>query len=261
MKRIILLMLVIGLGACSNDGDAWKLTDNIGSIPIELRDSVTFSYFLPGTGTFEFKQRFERDIKASDVETHLKILNNDIGKRSQEMEIMVFDGAKFSNEALDFVEDFSITINDTIYTKISSKGGALIDSTNFYVSLFDESGISGKYSGTAKILVEQPQDANGDDQPDKVEGLLNVFGNANADNRLFLLIKESEAIFANISGNFSTEEQLFFGEAVKDEDTFELKPQNSNGLSMPTDSTLQYNLLFTKDNVEKKLQINLTKND
>ncbi|MEM8508714.1 MAG: hypothetical protein AAF717_12830 [Bacteroidota bacterium] len=261
MKKIFLVIVAIILSACSNDGDAWKLTDSIGSIPVVLNDSTTFSYFVPGTGTFVFKQTFERGTTANDIQTELRIRDNDTVLKMTKMEIMVFDSDNFSNTTLDFLENFTITINDPKNTTISSNGKVFLDSTNFYISQFSDSALSGSFQGIAKISEEQSVDANGNEQPDKIEELFNVFGNINEENQLFLLSIESNAKFSSLSGTFSIEDQLFFGKAFKDNDTLNIKAQETNALVISTDTTqVDYNLLITEDNITKKLVLNLTKN-
>lgn len=270
MKKILFLAMAITVVvACSSD-NSFRLTEDIGSIPIDLIDTVNYSYFLPGTGTLEFRQSFERSTKPSKVTTELKIVDNSGIGKEQPLELLVFENTKFSNSNLDFIEDFTLVINDTItpFKEISTNGKVLIDSTNnFYVALFDETALTGKYGGEAKILQEQPVDANGDPQPDQVEGLFNVYGNVNTDNHLFLLVKEEDALFRSISGTFSIDDKLFFGEAIKGNDSITLSPQDAEGVLfklpdstlMETNTSLNYNLLFINDNAEKKLQINLTK--
>lgn len=254
-------MLVLGLGACSNDGDAWKLTDNIGSIPIELRDSVTFSYFLPGTGTFEFKQNFQRSPEITDVTTQLRIKDGESDSESVAFEFMLFTNDDFSSENLDFNESAEATKNSIEYITINSEGRVLIEDTNFYISRFSSEGHSGNYSGLATISVEQPADENGQPQPDMVEELFNVFGNINDKRQLFLLSNESDALFSNLLGTFDEGQDLFFGNAKKDDDVYSIEAQEQNAITVvDSTNTISYKLILTKDNQSKNLEISITKN-
>ena len=260
MKKSILLMFAIVIVACSTE-NPWKLTEDIGTIPIESNDSVSFSYFLPGTGTFEFLQNFERGTTANDIETKLRIQDNDTVLKMTQIEIMVFASDDFSSTTLDFAEKISININDPDNTTISSNGRVFLDSTNFYISQFSDSALSDRFQGIAKVSIEQSADADGNEQPDRVEELFNVFGNINKENQLFLLSLEGNSKFSSLNGTFSTEDQLFFGEAFKANDTFSIKAQETSSLTISTDTTqIGFNLLITEDNITKKLTLNLTKN-
>lgn len=164
MKKILFLgIVVIVFVACSTDSP-FKLTEDIGSISIDLRDTVRFSYFLPGTGTFEFTQSSARSKEKNNLETMVRIKDNSGDSSIINFELYVFDNEDFTNNSLDFNANASVKKQNDEYTLLASKGEAKINDNNFHLAQFSEEQIdlSGSYSGTVRVFIENEEDMSGE---------------------------------------------------------------------------------------------------
>ncbi len=170
MKKSILLVMVKIMVACSND-NGQGLTEGIGSIPLELRDTTNFSYFLPGTGTFEFQQNSVRSTQVNTIETKVRIKNKESDSEPVSFELFLFKNANFSGANLDFAAEASIPKQEEGYVLLFSNGTIKMANHNFHLARFseEETSTSGKYSGTVRVFSIDGAE-NGDGQDDSTDG-------------------------------------------------------------------------------------------
>ncbi|RDY60019.1 hypothetical protein [Flagellimonas nanhaiensis] len=245
MKRITFLLIILFCFCnCTND---------IGSRPFETEEEEEFSIFLPGTGTFEFTQRFQRSPKISDVSTDLRIIDGEKTNQMVNYEILVFkDSVKaFSN--LDFEARGVAETNSQDSIRINTEGRILINKKNLHLSQLSTSiAISGHYTGKGELQKEV-------DAGFEPEEIFNVSASINDKHQLLLLSVEADASITNILGTFDGD-GTFFGTVKKNDSPLgSVSADASDYAYTAEDSTLAHVLTLDVNNTTKKLILNLKK--
>ncbi|MEM6541980.1 MAG: hypothetical protein AAF634_12515, partial [Bacteroidota bacterium] len=272
MKKRILFMLAVSLMSCSTDSP-WRLTQDIGSIVIDSTETSSFEFFLPGTGTFEFMQNSTRSTKQNNLETLVRIRDNNEDIERVNFEMYLFRSTSFTAQNLDFKANVGIP-KDSSFTVLATNGKVRIQEDNFHISRFsDQNDLNGSYSGLVRVFrveaTNDESDGNGDDgsndatEPSEedstvevTEDLFNVLGSIDVNNNLFLLSSEETAIFSAITGAFTTSEvNVFIGQAEKDNSSFDLTGVSEESISIGEDSSITYNLTFNDNGTAKNLTI------